>query len=293
MLLDGKQLSKKIKKELKDEVSSLTIKPTLAIILVGNNPASEIYVKNKLKSAKYCGINTSLIIFEETITQEKLISEIHNLNNNEIYHGIIVQLPLPNHIDEQAIINAIDPKKDVDGFGILNKGKLFSGLNSIESATPKGIMRLLEEYNIEIKGKHAVVVGRSNIVGKPMAIMLLNKNATVTICHSKTENLKEITKQADILVVAIGKTKFITKDMVKEGAVVIDVGTNRVNDLLVGDVDFENVEPIASYITPVPGGVGPLTIASLLENTVIAYKQLYAYRHITAYINTNLQQSNE
>jgi methylenetetrahydrofolate dehydrogenase (NADP+)/methenyltetrahydrofolate cyclohydrolase len=272
MLLDGKQLSKKIKKELKDEVSSLSIKPTLAIILVGNNPASEIYVKNKLKSAKYCGINTSLIIFEETITQEKLISEIHNLNNNEIYHGIIVQLPLPHHIDEQAIINAIDPKKDVDGFGILNKGKLFSGLNSIESATPKGIMRLLEEYNIEIKGKHAVVVGRSNIVGKPMAIMLLNKHATVTICHSKTENLKEITKQADILVVAIGKAKFITKDMVKEGAVVIDVGTNRVNDLLVGDVDFENVEPIASYITPVPGGTGPLTIASLLENTVIAYK---------------------
>lgn len=293
MLLDGKQLSKKIKKELKDEVSSFSIKPTLAIILVGNNPASEIYVKNKLKSAKYCGINTSLIIFEETITQEKLISEIHNLNNNEIYHGIIVQLPLPHHIDEQKIINAIDPKKDVDGFGILNKGKLFSGLNSIESATPKGIMRLLEEYNIEIKGKHAVVVGRSNIVGKPMAMMLLNKHATVTICHSKTENLKEITKQADILVVAIGKAKFITKDMVKEGAVVIDVGTNRVNDLLVGDVDFENVEPVASYITPVPGGVGPLTIASLLENTVIAYKQLYAYRHITAYINTNLQQSNE
>ena len=281
MLLDGKQLSKKIKKELKDEVSSLSIKPTLAIVLVGNNPASEIYVKNKLKSAKYCGINTSLIIFEETITQEKLISEIHNLNNNEIYHGIIVQLPLPKHINEQKIINAIDPKKDVDGFGILNKGKLFSGLNSIESATPKGIIRLLEEYNIEIKGKHAVVVGRSNIVGKPMAIMLLNKHATVTICHSKTENLKEITKQADILVVAIGKAKFITKDMVKEGAVVIDVGTNRVNDLLVGDVDFENVEPVTSYITPVPGGVGPLTIASLLENTVIAYKNIIDYTHVT------------
>lgn len=276
MLLNGKEFSKKLKNNLKLEVENLikenNVTPGLAIILVGNNPASEIYVRNKVKDATNCGIYAELIRYDESITQEELVESINKLNNNDLFHGIIVQLPLPKHINEQVIIDTISPDKDVDGFGILNKGKLFSGLESIESATPKGIMRLLEEYNIEIKGKNAVVVGRSNIVGKPMAIMLLNKHATVTICHSRTENLSEITKKADILVVAIGKAKYITKDMVKEGAVVIDVGTNRVNDKLVGDVDFENVEQVASYITPVPGGVGPLTIASLLENTVIAYK---------------------
>ena len=276
MLLNGKEFSKKIKNNIKQEVENLinetNITPGLAIILVGNNPASEIYVRNKVKDATKCGIYANLIRFSEEISEQDLINEVKKLNNDDTYHGLIVQLPLPRHINEQVIIDTISPDKDVDGFGILNKGKLFSGLTSIESATPKGIMHLLEEYNINPKGKHAVVVGRSNIVGKPMAIMLLNKHATVTICHSRTENLSEITKQADILVVAIGKPKFITKDMVKDGAVVIDVGTNRVEDKLVGDVDFENVEPIASYITPVPGGVGPLTIATLLENTVIAYK---------------------
>ena len=283
MLLNGKEFSKKLKNNLKIEVENLKKEtnqtPGLAIILVGNNPASEVYVRNKVKDATNCGINANLIRFEETISEQELIDEVIKLNNDDTCHGLIVQLPLPKHINEQVIIDTISPDKDVDGFGILNKGKLFSGLESIESATPKGIMKLLEEYNIDPKGKHAVVVGRSNIVGKPMAIMLLNKHATVTICHSKTENLSEITKQADILVVAIGKPKFITKDMVKEGAVVIDVGTNRVDDKLVGDVDFENVEPITSYITPVPGGVGPLTIASLLENTVIAFKNAINFKN--------------
>ncbi len=282
MLLNGKEFSKKLKNNLKIEVENLKKEtnqtPGLVIILVGNNPASEVYVRNKVKDATNCGINANLIRFEETISEQELIDEVIKLNNDDTCHGLIVQLPLPKHINEQVIIDTISPDKDVDGFGILNKGKLFSGLESIESATPKGIMKLLEEYNIDPKGKHAVVVGRSNIVGKPMAIMLLNKHATVTICHSRTENLSEITKQADILVVAIGKPKFITKDMVKEGAVVIDVGTNRVDDKLAGDVDFENVEPIASYITPVPGGVGPLTIASLLENTVIAFKNAINFK---------------
>ena len=185
-----------------------------------------------------------------------------------------MQLPLPKHINEQAIIDAIIDKKDVDGFGIINKGKLFSGLPCIKSATPKGIMKLLEEYDIELEGKNAVVVGRSNIVGKPMAMMLLEKNATVTICHSRTKKLGEITKQADILIVAIGKDRFIKENMVKDGAVVIDVGTNRVDEKLYGDVDFENVKDKCAYISPVPGGVGPLTISSLLENTIIAYKNI-------------------
>ena len=283
MLLNGKEFSKKLKNNLKIEVENLKKEtnktPGLAIILVGNNPASEVYVRNKVKDATNCGIYANLIRFDESISEQELIDEVIKLNNDDTYHGLIVQLPLPKHINEQVIIDTISPDKDVDGFGILNKGKLFSGLESIESATPKGIMKLLEEYNIDPKGKHAVVVGRSNIVGKPMAVMLLNKNATVTICHSRTENLKEITKKADILVVAIGKAKFVTKDMVKEGAVVIDVGTNRVDDKLVGDVDFENVELIASYITPVPGGVGPLTIASLLENTVIAFKNANNFKN--------------
>lgn len=279
MILDGKELSKKIKKDIKKEVEVLiqktNIVPGLAIVLVGNNPASEIYVRNKLKAASLCLIDATLIRKEETITEEELINLVKELNQDEKYHGIIVQLPLPKHINEQKIIDTIDVSKDVDGFGILNKGRLFSGLNTIESATPHGIIRLLEEYNIQIEGKNAVVVGRSNIVGKPMALLLLNRNATVTICHSKTKNLKEVTKLADILVVAIGKARYITADMVKEGAVVIDVGTNRVNDVLCGDVDFENVSKIASYISPVPGGVGPLTIASLLENTIKAYKNIY------------------
>lgn len=277
-ILNGKEVSKTIKNNLKSEVKDLIettgIVPSLSIILVGNNPASEIYVRNKIKAANYCGINDNLIRKDEDIQEEELVNLVNQLNEDQSCHGIIVQLPLPKHINEQKVIDAISYKKDVDGFGIINKGRLFSGLDSIESATPHGIIQLLDAYDIELAGKNAVVIGRSNIVGKPMALLLLNRNATVTICHSRTKNLSEITKTADILVVAIGKPKFITADMVKKDAVVIDVGTNRVEEKLCGDVDFEEVSKIASYISPVPGGVGPLTIASLLENTVKAYKKI-------------------
>ena len=277
-ILNGKEVSKTIKNNLKSEVKDLIettgIVPSLSIILVGSNPASEIYVRNKIKAANYCEINANLIRKDEDIQEEELVNLVNQLNEDQSCHGIIVQLPLPKHINEQKVIDAISYKKDVDGFGIINKGRLFSGLDSIESATPHGIIQLLDAYDIELAGKNAVVIGRSNIVGKPMALLLLNRNATVTICHSRTKNLSEITKTADILVVAIGKPKFITADMVKKDAVVIDVGTNRVEEKLCGDVDFEEVSKIASYISPVPGGVGPLTIASLLENTVKAYKKI-------------------
>lgn len=278
MILDGKALSKKRKEILKTEIKRLIdiykVNPCLAIIKVGNDPASEIYVRNKVKAAAFCCIETRLINFDENITMDELLSMIDVLNNDIYVHGILVQLPLPKHLDERVIIDRINDSKDVDGFGLLNKGKLFCSMDALTPATPTGIMTLLEEYNIEVEGKEAVVVGRSNIVGKPMAMLLLNKNATVTIAHSRTKNLSEVTKRADILVAAIGKAKFITANMVKPGATVIDVGINRVDDKLYGDVDFENVEKIAQYITPVPGGVGPLTIATLLENTVKAYKKI-------------------
>ena len=277
ILLDGKKVSKDIKDNLKQEVSNIVNEnkraPHLAIVLVGNVMASQIYVKNKIKACEYTGIKATLIKKEETVTNEELVSLVNELNNDNEVDGIIVQLPLPRHIDEQLIINTISSKKDVDGFGIENKGKLFSGLECFKSATPFGIIKLLEAYNIDITGMNAVVVGRSNIVGKPMSIMLLDKNATVTICHSRTKDLKNVTSQADLLVVAIGKTKFIKEDMVKDNAIVIDVGMNRDEFGLCGDVDFENVSKKASYITPVPGGVGPLTIAMLLTNTLLAYKR--------------------
>lgn len=277
-ILDGKMVSKQLKDNLKIKVNELKYKygitPKLSIVLVGENPASQVYVRNKVKACEYTGIEPNLIKVSEEITEEELLNIVKTLNNDDTVHGIIVQLPIPKHINEQKVIDYINNKKDVDGFGIENKGKLFCGLDSLHSATPEGIMTLLDAYNIPIQGKNAVVVGRSNIVGKPIAMLLLAKNATVTIAHSKTANLGEVTKQADILVVAIGKPKFITVDMVKEGAVVIDVGINRVNDKLCGDVDFENVSKKTSYITPVPGGVGPLTIASLLKNTLIAYQNI-------------------
>ena len=277
-ILDGKMVSKQLKDNLKIKVNELKnkygITPKLSIVLVGENPASQVYVRNKVKACEYTGIEPNLIKVSEEITEEELLNIVKTLNNDDSVHGIIVQLPLPKHINEQKVIDYINNKKDVDGFGIENKGKLFCGLDSLHSATPEGIMTLLDAYNIPIQGKNAVVVGRSNIVGKPIAMLLLAKNATVTIAHSKTANLGEVTKQADILVVAIGKPKFVTADMVKEGAVVIDVGINRVNDKLCGDVDFENVSKKTSYITPVPGGVGPLTIASLLKNTLIAYQNI-------------------
>ena len=275
-LLDGKKTSNDIKLSLKNEIELLIQKygraPHITIILIGEVEASHIYVRNKLKACKLIGMQATLIKKEKNITTSELIEIINNLNNDDNVDGIIVQLPLPKHIDEQLIINTINAEKDVDGFGIINKGRLFSGLPCLKSATPFGIIKLLEDYNIDCTGKEAVIIGRSNIVGKPMSIMLLDKNATVTICHSKTKNLSEITKKADILVVAIGKAKFVTKEMVKDNAVVIDVGMNRDEFGLCGDVDFENVKEKVSFITPVPGGVGPLTIAMLLYNTVEAFK---------------------
>lgn len=276
MILDGKTLSKKRKDLLKEEVRTLkdiyNKVPKLAIIMVGNSPASQIYVRNKIKACSYCNMESELIHLEETVTMEELLEIINNLNNDESVNGIIAQLPLPKHLNEQLVIDSISPDKDVDGFSLINKGKLFCGIPSFTPATPQGIISILEEYDIEIAGKNAVVIGRSNIVGKPMGQLLLNKNATVTICHSKTKNLKEITKQADILVVAIGKANFVTADMVKEGATVIDVGINRIDEKLYGDVDYEQVKDIAGYITPVPGGVGPMTITTLLEHTVKAFR---------------------
>ena len=276
MLLDGKAVSLHIKENIKEKVLQLNniynSVPKLVVVQVGNNPASNVYIKNKLKAASFVGIDAELVHFEENVTNDELIDTIHKLNNDINVDGIIVQLPLPKHLNENDIINEIDNSKDVDGFGLVNKGKLFCGLDSLKSATPFGIMELLHHYNISVSGKHAVVVGRSNIVGKPMAIMLLNENATVTVCHSRTTNLKEVCLQADILVCAVGKSKFITEDMVKPGAIVVDVGMNKNEEgKLCGDVDFTNVEKVASYITPVPGGVGPLTIAMLLQNTLNAY----------------------
>lgn len=282
MILDGKLISKNRKEKLKNEVIRLIdiyhSIPKLAIIMVGNNPASQIYVRNKIKAAYACQMEAELIHLEDKVSMEELLDIINKLNSDDSVHGIIAQLPLPKHLNEQIVIDSISEEKDIDGFGIKNKGKLFCNLSSLTPATPTGIMTLLEEYNINIEGKEAVVIGRSNIVGKPMAMLLLNKNATVTIAHSKTTNLKEVTKRADILIVAVGKPQFITKDMVKPGAIVIDVGINRINDKLCGDVDFNEVVEIASYITPVPGGVGPLTIATLLENTVKAYTSLQEKR---------------
>lgn len=275
MLLDGKALSNKIKEELKATITSLKQKyndtPTLSIIRVGDNSASEIYVRNKVKTASAVGINAEEIHLDGLISMEELINTIDNLNNDPKVNGIIVQLPLPKHLHEQTVINKISDEKDVDGFGLLNKGKLFGGIVSLRPATPHGIMRLLDEYNIELSGKNALVIGRSNIVGKPAALMLLERNATVTIAHSRTTNLKEIAKNADIIVVAVGKKHFLTADMVKEGAVIVDVGINRVDGKLYGDADFDNIKDKASYITPVPGGVGPLTIVTLLSNTIDAF----------------------
>lgn len=272
MLLDGKLTSNVIKEELKIKIAILkekySIEPHIAIIQVGDVTASNIYIRNKIRDCEYVGIVAHHIHLPENVTQDELNKEIDKLNKDEIINGIIVQLPLPKHLNEREVIERIDPKKDVDGFAITNKGRLFCGLDTINPATPQGIITLLERYNISVEGKTAVVIGRSNIVGKPIALMLLNRNATVTICHSKTNNLKDICSNADVLVACLGKAKFVTKDMVKKDAIVIDVGMNRdENGKLCGDVDFENVKDIASYITPVPGGVGPMTIISLLEAT--------------------------
>lgn len=277
-LINGKELAFKIRQDLKSEVEELKqkgINPKLAVIMVGNDKASEVYVRNKSKACEEVGIEFEEFLLDENTKMEELLNLINELNNRNDVHGILLQSPIPKHLDIRLAFDTIDYRKDVDGFNPINVGKLLIGEDGFISCTPYGVIKMLEEYDIEIEGKHAVVVGRSNIVGKPVSQCLLNKNATVTICHSRTTNLSEITKQADILVVAIGRPRFVTKDMVKDGAVVIDVGINRNDEgKLVGDVDFEEVEKIASYITPVPGGVGPMTIAMLMNNVVKAAREI-------------------
>lgn len=275
-ILDGKMVAKKVRQSLKLEVDDLRIRgitPKLAVIMVGEDPSSKIYVRNKSIACNEIGIEYEEFLLDENTTMEELLELIDKLNKDKSINGILLQSPIPKGLDINQAFRAIDPQKDVDGFNPFNVGKLCLGQDTFVSCTPFGIIKILSEYNIEIEGKNAVIVGRSNIVGKPMMQCLLNKNATVTVCHSKTKDLKEVTKNADILVVAIGRGKFITKDMVKEGAVVVDVGINRSEDgKLCGDVDFEEVSKIASYITPVPGGVGPMTIAMLMNNIVKATK---------------------
>lgn len=276
-LLDGKSLALEIETEIKEDVRFLAqergITPGLAVILVGSDPASQAYVNMKAKACKRAGIYSITHEMPDTTTELQLLNAIAILNNDPNIDGILVQLPLPKHIDTAKILEAITPQKDVDGFHPQNIGKITANLDGFAPATPMGVMRLLKKYNINPKGKNAVIVGASNIVGKPMAALLLNANATTTLCHIYTQDLARHTREADILCVGVGKPNLITKDMVKDGAVVIDIGINRLeNGLLVGDVDFEDVSPKCSYITPVPGGVGPMTIASLLENTLKAAK---------------------
>ena len=273
-ILDGKNLSLILQENLKEKVNKLNENPSLTVILVGENKASQIYVKNKENVAKNIGINTNTIHLSKNTTTNELLSIIDKLNDDEYVNGILVQLPLPSHINENIILNRISPKKDVDGFSPVNIGKLITGNKEVlVPCTPLGIIKLLNYYNVKLEGKNVVIVGRSNIVGKPLIHLLLNENATVTIAHSKSNNLKDITKQADILIVAIGKPNFITKDFVKNNSIVIDVGINRINRSIVGDVDFNDVINKVSLITPVPGGIGPLTITMLMEQTYKAYIQ--------------------
>ncbi|MBA4600910.1 bifunctional methylenetetrahydrofolate dehydrogenase/methenyltetrahydrofolate cyclohydrolase FolD [Thermoactinomyces mirandus] len=278
-LINGKQIAKEIRLELKHEVEQLKaegLQPGLAVILVGNNPASETYVRGKIRASEEIGIHSQLIRMNDTITQEDLLSKVRELNEDPNIHGILVQLPLPDHINPDKVIEVISPSKDVDGFTPINMGKLVIGQRGLLPCTPYGIMQMLDRTGISLEGKHAVVVGRSNIVGKPMAILLQQANATVTLCHSRTVDLPHYTRQADLIIAAVGKLNLITKEHVKPGAVVIDVGMNR-NDAgkLAGDVNFEEVAPLTSAITPVPGGVGPMTIAMLMKNTVSAAKAIW------------------
>ena len=298
MIIDGKQIAQTIRGELRVQIAALRAEgkraPKLAVVMVGHNPASETYVTNKLKACAEVGIEAERISYEKYVSEQTLLSEIHRLNDDDSIDGFIVQLPLPEHINELTILSAIDYRKDVDGLTPENVGRTVQGLPSIVSATPRGIRELLARYNIVTEGRHVVVIGRSNIVGKPIAMLLMQRpylslpgmsaaslgDATVTVCHSKTQDLAAICRSADIIIVAAGSPSLVTADMVKPGATVIDVGINRIDDpsvprgyRLVGDVDFEHVAPIAGFITPVPGGVGPMTIVSLLQNTLQAYKQ--------------------
>ena len=271
-IIDGKKLAEKLQKETASQVNTLAEKgiyPGLVVLLVGENPASQIYVRNKERAAKKIGIHSEVKRYPESITETELIREIEQFNQSDEFHGILVQLPLPDHIDEEKVLLAINPLKDVDGFHPMNMGRLFAGMPHTIPCTPYGIMKMFEEYDSPLAGKQAVVVGRSTMVGKPTAILLLEADATVTLTHSKTKDLAKVASKADILVVAIGRGHFVTKEFVKPGAVVIDVGMNRNEEgKLIGDVKFDEVEPIASYITPVPGGVGPMTITMLMQQTV-------------------------
>lgn len=271
-IIDGKLISQQVKDEVKEKTAKLKeskgVEVCLAVILVGSDPASQVYVRNKKKACEYVGFKSLSYELPQETTQEELLQLIDKLNNDDSVHGILVQMPVPEHIDEKAVIDAISPKKDVDGFHPMNVGALCIGEPGFVSCTPAGIIQLLKRSNIEISGKECVIVGRSNIVGKPLALLMLRENATVTVAHSRTKNLKEVCKRADILIAAVGKAKMITEEYIKDGAVVIDVGINRNLDTgkLCGDVDFENVSEKCSYITPVPGGVGPMTIAMLMNN---------------------------
>ena len=298
MIIDGKQIAQTIRGELREQIAALRAEgkraPKLAVVLVGHNPASETYVTNKLKACAEVGIEAERISYDEYVTEQTLLNEIHRLNNDDSIDGFIVQLPLPAHINELTILSAIDYRKDVDGLTPENIGRTVQGLPSIVSATPRGIRELLARYGIATEGRHVVVIGRSNIVGKPIAMLLMQRpylsfpgmsaaslgDATVTVCHSKTQDLASICRTADIIIVAAGSPNLVTASMVKPGATVIDVGINRIDDpasprgyRLVGDVDFEHVAPVAGFITPVPGGVGPMTIVSLLQNTIQAYHE--------------------
>ena len=277
VLIDGKKVSGEIRNRLADEIQELKKKtgkiPGLATVLVGDDPASAVYVRNKNKICGELGFQSFEQKLSADTSEEKLLQLVGELNSNKDVHGILVQLPLPDQIDSEKILQAIDPKKDVDGFHPVNVGKLVVGNALLTPCTPTGIIALLDRYDIEISGKNAVIIGRSNIVGKPVSMLLLHRNATITICHSRTQNLEEVTRSADILVAAVGRANFVTDEMVSEGTVVIDVGINRVDGKLTGDVDFEPVSKKASHITPVPGGVGPMTIALLMENTLKAFKE--------------------
>ncbi|GGE31233.1 bifunctional methylenetetrahydrofolate dehydrogenase/methenyltetrahydrofolate cyclohydrolase [Streptococcus himalayensis] len=278
VVIDGKVLAAKLQGRLAEKTALLKdktgLEPGLVVILVGENPASQVYVRNKERSALAAGFRSEVVRVPDTITQAELLGLIERYNQDDAWHGILVQLPLPAHIDEEAVLLAIDPQKDVDGFHPTNMGKFWSGHPVMIPSTPAGIMEMFREYGITLEGKKAVVIGRSNIVGKPMAQLLLDAHATVTIAHSRTENLAQLAREADILVVAIGRGHFVTKDFVKEGAVVIDVGMNRdENGKLIGDVAYDEVKELASYITPVPGGVGPMTITMLMEQTFEAFQR--------------------
>lgn len=276
-LIDGKEVSNHVKTKVKEEVEALKekgIEPALAVIIVGNDPASRVYVNNKKKACEFTGMRSVEYALPEETTEEELLAIIDKLNGDDSINGILCQLPVPKHISEKAVIERISPKKDVDVFSAENVGKMWQGDYDMASCTPMGVIELLDYYGIDVCGKNCVIIGRSNIVGKPMASLLLERSATVTICHSRTKNLSEITSKADLIVAAVGRARFVTADMVKEGAIVIDVGINRNEDgKLCGDVDFENVKEKCEFITPVPGGCGPMTIAVLMKNTLLACKK--------------------